>query len=103
HDLKHLRNDLAALFDQNGITEFDVEPFDLVLIVQRRSADSRSRKQSRLENGDRSKCPRAADTDFDRKQFCRSLPCGILVCDRPARSLAGRAEFILERGRVDLY
>ena len=85
------------------VADLDVEPLDLVLVVQRRAGDGRAGEQRRFEMRDRRQRSGSADLDADVEQLRRRLPCRIFVGDRPTRGFCRRSEFLLQRGRIDLY
>ena len=71
--------------------------------MHRRAADGSSGEADGIEHGGRGEHARAADLYLDVAQDRRLFLRRILVCDRPARRLRGRAERAALREVVDLY
>ncbi len=102
-DLDYLRDDLAALFDEDVVADLDSEPFDLIFVMKRSPRDGCPGKQHRLELGDRRQRADSSHLDGYVSQQGGCLPGGILVSDGPAWSLRGCAKLVLQRNAVDFY
>ena len=80
----------------------DVAARDLLLVVQRRHLDRRSRQPDRLEHGERRHRARAPDVHVDPQQLRRGLLGRELERDGPARELRRRPGLLPERQVVQL-
>jgi hypothetical protein len=95
-------NDLARLLDQHGIADADVEPFDLILVVQRRALDRRAGQQHGIQLSHRGQRAGATHLDGDGVEFRFGLFRRILVGHPPSRSFRGDADLMAERDRIQL-
>src|SRR5436305_67585 len=103
NDLQYLRNDLTALFDQDRVAEFDIEPFYLILVMEGSASNHSPGQKCWLEISHWRQSSCSTDLNLDVLQFCCSLPGRIFVCDRPSGRFRCCAEIVLQRGRIDLY
>ena len=102
HDLDDVRDDFAGALDQHGVADLQAEALDFVHVVQRGAADGDAADLHRLEHGDRRERAGAADLKEDVVDDGGFLARGIFVGDGPARGLGGEAQFVLQRGVIDL-
>ncbi len=102
NDAQHLRNDVAGALDAHRIADADVEPRDLVEIMQRRVLDHDAADRHRFELGHRRERAGAADLDLDVLDDGQRLLGGKFVRDRPARRARHEAETLLPVEAVDL-
>src|SRR5208282_2811196 len=96
HYLQHVRDYFAGALDEDRITRVNIEPLDLVHVVQRGFHDGDAANLHRLENGEGREHARAADADEDVLDDGGFLVRGIFVGDRPARRLRREAELVLQ-------
>ncbi len=85
----------------HGVADADIEPGDLVGIVQRRVLHHDAAHRHRLELGDRRERAGAADLNFDVAHDRGRLLGGEFVRDRPARGARHEAEPLLPIEAVD--
>ena len=97
-DFQDFRNNVAAAFNQNPVTDTQAEPLDLVFVVQGRARNSDAAELYRLQHRHRCQRARAADLHNDIVDPGRRLARRILVSDRPARRFSGRAKLVLQGG-----
>ena len=102
YDAENLGNDVAGALDRHRIADADIEPRDLVEIVQRRVLHHDAADRHRLELGDRRQRAGAADLDLDVPDDGRRLLGREFVRDRPARRARDEAEPLLPVEPVDL-
>ena len=102
YDAEHLRNNVAGALDRHRVADTDVEPRDLVGIVQRRVLHHDAADGHRLELGDRRQRAGAADLDLDVSDDGGRLLGREFVRDRPARRARDEAEPLLPVEPVDL-
>ena len=95
-----LRDDVAALFEHDGVAFADVLARDVFRVVQRRHRDGRAGEQDRLELRVRRHRAGPADVDPDVPNLRVRLLRGELERGRPAGKLRRGAEpFAQRRGR----
>ena len=95
-------DDVAGLHEPDAVADADVLARDLVRIVERRTRDDGSGELDRLQFRDGSEDSGASDLDGDRLERRLRALGRVLVGARPARSVGGRAEDVVEPALVDL-
>ena len=101
-DAEHLRNDVAGALDGHRVADADIEPLDLLFVVQGRVLHHDAAHRHRLELGDRRQRAGAADLNLDVLDDGRRLLGREFVRDRPARIARHEAEPLLPVEAVDL-
>src|SRR5690349_21671689 len=100
HHLYDLRDYIAAALHLYPVADLDPEAFDLVHVVQRGPAHSRSADWNRLEMSDRSQLSRPSHLRNNVLDLRHGRACGVLVCDSPTGCLASKTELLLQRQPV---
>ena len=90
-DTHDARDDLAGLFDDDGVALADVLARDLVLVVQRGAFDGGTGEGHGFELGDRGHGAGASDLERDRAQARGRAVRREFAGDRPVREFARRA------------
>ena len=96
------RNDIAGLDEPDVVADTDVLTDDLVGVVQRRTGNRGTREVRRTELGNRRQDARAPDLDGNRLDDRLRTLGRVLVGTRPAGTVRGRSEDIVEPTLVDL-
>ncbi len=86
------RNNLAGFLDQDDVADPNVLPLDFLFVVQGGARDAAAANRHRLEGRDRSQNARATDLNQNVEQLRLDSLRFVLVGDRPARRLRGKAE-----------
>ena len=100
-DLGDFGDHVAAALDLHPIANLHAQAPDLIHVVQRGIADGRAPNRNRGQLGHRRQFPGAANLPAHVLELGDSRAGSVLVGDRPARSLAGKAEFVLQAGAID--
>ena len=100
--LDNLGDNVARPLNDDGIPDADVFPADLLLVVQRGTADHDAADADRPHDGDRCQDARPADLDDDIVDDRPLLDCGELAGDGPAGASGDGAEALLNLKVVDL-
>src|SRR5580692_4762349 len=100
-DAEHLRNDVAGALDGHRVADADIEPLDLLFVMQRCVLHHDTADRHRLELGDRRQRTGAADLNLDVLDDGGRLLGGEFVRDRPARAARHEAEPFLPVEAID--
>ena len=101
-DLHNLRDDLARLLDEHPIAHVQIEPSDLVEVVQRGVLHRRAGELHRVHHGSRCNGAELADLKLHPPNRRPRLFRGEFVRDAPARVPARGTEFVALAEVVDL-
>ncbi len=102
HDPDDFRNDVAAFLDDDRVADPDVLARQVLVVVERGLLDRGAAELNRVEERHRRHGPGAAHVEPDLADHRRRLLGRVLVGERPARRLGGRAEVLLQGAVVDL-
>src|SRR4051812_27713384 len=95
NDLNHLWNHVTRSLNHNSVANADVLAPDLILIVERGSADDYASDINGLQHGQRRQRPGAADIDDDVVDAGCLLGRREFVCRGPARLSGDETQFLL--------
>ena len=99
-DLHHLRNHISAALHFDPVADLHSETIDLIHVVQRGARNRRAANRNRLQPRHGRQLAGAPDLWDDVLDLRHAPARGVLIGNRPPRSLAGEAQFPLPRGAV---
>ena len=102
-DAHHFRNHVATAFHQHFVADFDAQPGDFVLIVQRGSRHGDAADRHGPEVRYRRQCARPAHLHADVLDDGGRLPCGVLVGDGPTRGFGRPPKLLLRSDGIHLH
>ena len=99
---EHFGDHIARFAQHDRVADQHALRLHDVLVVQRRLPHDAARDARGLHHRERGRPAGAPDRDDDVEELRVDLLGRVLVCDRPARCAAGRAELVVQRQLVDL-
>src|SRR5207248_121754 len=102
HHANDFRDNVAGPLNDHLVTDADVLPSDLILVMERGPGYHHPRHLDRFHDRYRRQLARAANLDDDVQNTRRGLLRGVLIGERPARASGDAAQLGLSRRGIDL-
>ena len=103
HCFDDVRNHFARTLDDDRVAQMQIEPLDLVDVVQRDVRHRHAADEHRLELANRREIAALAHLPADILQHRRLLLGFVLVGDRPTAGLCSWRRVVALRERIDLH